>query len=77
LCASSGYHLKKNTCQNICTTGLYTQNSLTVEKTQHQNPEFGPKPGEIQNKKDLQKSTLAFKGGRIETQKGTIFLVVN
>jgi hypothetical protein len=39
-----------------------------VWKTQHQNPEFGPRQGEIQ--KNLQKS--AFKGG--ETQKCTIFL---
>jgi hypothetical protein len=29
-----------------------------VWKTQHQNPEFGPRKGEIQ--KNLQKSTLAF-----------------
>jgi hypothetical protein len=35
-----------------------------VSKTQHQNPEFGPKPGEIQKKKTLQTSTLAFKGRR-------------
>ncbi len=34
-----------------------------THKTQHQNPEFGPKPSEIHKKKDLQKSTLAFKGG--------------
>jgi hypothetical protein len=31
-----------------------------VRKTQHQNPEFGHTQGEI--KKNLQKSTLAFKG---------------
>jgi hypothetical protein len=44
--------------------------SIKVWKTQHQNPEFGPRQGEIQ--KNLQKSTLAFKGG--ETQKCTICL---
>jgi hypothetical protein len=44
--------------------------SIKVWKTQHQNPEFGPRQGEIQ--KILQKSTLAFKGG--ETQKCTNFL---
>jgi hypothetical protein len=43
--------------------------SIKVWKTQHQNPEFGPRQGEIQ--KNLQKSTLAFKGS--ETQKCTIF----
>jgi hypothetical protein len=32
-----------------------------VKKTQHQNPEFGHTQGEIF--KNLQKSTLAFKGG--------------
>jgi hypothetical protein len=32
-------------------------------KTQHQNPEFGHTQGEIQQKKNQQKSTLAFKGG--------------
>jgi hypothetical protein len=32
-----------------------------IRKTQHQNPEFGHTQGEI--KKNLQKSTLAFKGG--------------
>jgi hypothetical protein len=32
-----------------------------VRKTQHQNPEFGHREGEIQ--KSLQKSKLAFKGG--------------
>jgi hypothetical protein len=33
-----------------------------VRKTQHQNPEFGNTQDEIQ-KKNLQKSTLAFNGG--------------
>ncbi len=33
-----------------------------VGKTQHQNPDFGHTQGEIQ-KTNLQKSTLAFKGG--------------
>jgi len=33
-----------------------------LRKTQHQNPEFGPKPGEIK-KKNLQKSILAFNRG--------------
>jgi hypothetical protein len=33
-------------------------------KRVHQYPEFGPKPGEIQ-KKNLQKSTLALRGGRV------------
>jgi len=32
-----------------------------VRKTQHQNPEFGPKHDEI--RKNLHKSTLAFKRG--------------
>jgi hypothetical protein len=32
-----------------------------VRKTQHQNPEFGPKPGEIPKKP--RKRTLAFKEG--------------
>jgi hypothetical protein len=36
--------------------------SCKVTKTQHQNPEFGHTQDEIQNK-NLQKSTLAFKGG--------------
>jgi len=45
-----------------------------VRKTQHQNPEFDPKPSEIQKKKSLQTSTLAFNTGG-ETQKCTTFLL--
>jgi hypothetical protein len=43
-----------------------------VRKRQHQYPEFGHTHGEITTKKNLQKSTLAFKGG--ETQETPPFL---
>jgi len=33
-----------------------------VSKTQHQNPEFGPKPGEIQKKKDLANKYISIQG---------------
>jgi len=44
-----------------------------LRKTQHQNREFGPKPGEIP-KKTCKTSTLAFNagGGGVETQKCSI-----
>jgi hypothetical protein len=42
-------------------------------KTRHQNPEFGPKPGEI-FKKNLQKSTLAFKGGGVKLRNAPLFV---
>ncbi len=45
--------------------------SRKVRKTRHQNPEFGPKPGEIK-KKPVKKGTLAFQG-KGGNQKCTIF----
>jgi len=42
-------------------SGVFSGVFRKVRKTRHQYPEFGPKPGEIK-KKNLQKSTLAFKG---------------
>jgi hypothetical protein len=46
----------------ILTENLYDRVIRKVGKTQHQNPEFGHTQGEIL-KRNLQKSTLAFKGG--------------
>jgi hypothetical protein len=45
-----------------CDIKLYNRVIRKVRKTQHQNPEFGHTQGEIQ-KKNLQKSTLAFQQG--------------
>ncbi len=55
---------------NPCDIQLYNRVICKVRKTQHQNPEFGHTQGEIQ-KKNLQKSTLAFQqgGGGVEAQK--------
>jgi len=47
---------------NPCDIKLYNRVIPKVRKTQHQNPEFGHTQGEIQ-KKNLQKSTLAFQQG--------------
>jgi hypothetical protein len=54
----------------ISTQNLYNRVIRKVGKTQHQNPEFGHTQGEIL-KKNLQKSTLAFKGG-MKLKKKTI-----
>jgi hypothetical protein len=40
------------------------KNNLTVEKTQHQNPEFGPKPGEIPKNKRPAKKYISLQGWR-------------
>jgi hypothetical protein len=47
---------------------LYNRVFCKVRKTQHQNPEFGPKPGEIEKKPA--KKYISLKG--VETQKRTI-----
>ncbi len=52
---------------NPCDIKLYNRVIRKVRKTQHQNPEFGHTQGEIQ--KNLQKSTLAFQQGGVETHK--------
>ncbi len=46
--------------------GCIVEFSNKVRKTQHQNPEFGPRPGEI-HKRNLQKSTLAFQGVKLRS----------
>jgi hypothetical protein len=45
-----------------------------VRRTQHQKNEFGPKPVEIQNKPAKKYIRIP---GQAETQKSTIFFVVN
>jgi hypothetical protein len=45
-----------------------------VRRTQHQKNEFGPKPVEIQNKPAKKYISIP---GQAETQKSTIFFVVN
>jgi hypothetical protein len=55
-------------------TLLYNRVFRIVRKTQHQNPEFGPKPGDIK-KKPAKKYISLQQGG--ETQTCTISFVVN
>jgi hypothetical protein len=56
------YSVKHNFQQyNVCQNCLYIIDTCKFRKRRHQYPELGHTQGEI--KKNLQKSTLAFKGG--------------
>jgi hypothetical protein len=58
----------------VCVTGPGTR-VRKVRKIQHQNPEFGPKPGEIQKKK-LAKKKMSIQG-YVNPEKHHFFWVVN
>jgi hypothetical protein len=61
-------------CLDRCWYGIYYKSRVfhKVTKTQHQNSEFGPKPGEIFIK-PVKKKTLPSKGKRVKLRNAPFF----